>query len=83
MTDETKPQEPVPCRLIILFAGEGMAEATIIPEGPVTLGQIYGAAWLLEADAREVRDQQVEDMKKSMQNSQRIVIPMDHQRRKQ
>lgn len=48
------PAEELP-RLVIEWVGKGMADFRIIPSGTLEPAQLYGAAWLLEAYAREVR----------------------------
>jgi hypothetical protein len=50
------PERP---RLIIEWAGPDSATLSIRPEGQVSIAQVYGAAWLLDAWARELRAQQV------------------------
>lgn len=50
-----KPPEAPPSRIVITFAGQDRASMDIRPEGPITVAQIYGAAWLLDTWAHETR----------------------------
>jgi hypothetical protein len=56
---DTPPAADAKPRLVIEWAGEGLAEVAIRPEGRVSMAQLYAAAWLLEAWTREVRAQQI------------------------
>jgi hypothetical protein len=57
---EPAPAEPAHRpRIVIEFAGPGSADCTIVPDPDVTPSQLYGAAWLLDAGAREARARQV------------------------
>ncbi len=53
---ETEPERPA---ITIRFAGPQSAELAILCDPTVTDGQLYAAAWVLDAMAHEVRAQLV------------------------
>lgn len=55
MTAEGQIPEPRKPQLVIEFGGVGSAEMTFRPDPDVTVAQLYAAAWLLDAWARETR----------------------------
>lgn len=55
MSDNGQPEASAKPRIVIEFAGPGMADNTIAWSDGVTTGQLYGAAWVLDAAAREIR----------------------------
>jgi hypothetical protein len=59
MSDKPNGEAPRKPRIVIEFTGPGMADCTMAPDPDVTPGMLYGAAWLLEAGARETRLRQL------------------------
>lgn len=55
---QPKAPEPAPVRIVLTFAGPGSADVTMRAE-LVTPGQVYLAAWYLDAVARELRQGQL------------------------
>jgi hypothetical protein len=52
------PEAQLP-RIVITFAGPGVADMAISPDGTVSVSQVFAAAWLLDAFAHELRAKQV------------------------
>lgn len=55
MTAETPPAAGRKPRIVVEFAGPGLADCQIVPDEDVTLAQLYGLAWLIDVWAREAR----------------------------
>lgn len=55
MSDNGHPEHPPGPRIVIEFRGPLQADCDITWDDNVTTGQLYGAAWTLDAVAREFR----------------------------
>lgn len=75
-TNGTEPPARRP-RIVIDFDSVNGSECRITPEGDVTTGQLYLAAWLLDAFAHETRLGE-----RAMAAAARppILVPADHRR---
>lgn len=78
LPDEPEGEAPVDAndpapRIIVEFAGPGMADLNIRAEGPVEPAQIYAAAWLFDRWAHELRDGMIAQAVAKAQQRQELI----------
>lgn len=72
MSDNGTSGPPAKPRIVIEFGGPGLADSSITWTEGMTTGQLYSAAWVLDAYAREMRAAEVLNAQRGL-----VVNPRD------